>query len=386
MSDVVGSGPRLPHAVPGAVTDVTTRAAGLVRLRLDIAYDGTPFAGWARQPGQRTVQGDVEDALIRVARLPAVRLTVAGRTDSGVHAAGQVAHVDLPTDVPLGGLARRLNGVLDRSVRVTGLAPAPAGFDARFSALSRRYAYRITDAPYGAEPLRRFDTLAWPRPVDVPAMAAAALLLVGEHDFAAFCRRREGATTVRTLLRLDVLRRPDGVVVADVEADAFCHSMVRALVGALLAVGGPVALAALVVLAVAAPEPGDGITAMDLGGFTGVALLAGLVILAVDRRRDAPLAIVLGSAPMAWFGRISYAFYLWHFPVTGTVRDHFGDRLGSLPQVLIAIVLSTALAAGSYYLVERPAQRRRPRWAASPAVPAQRGGPAQTVPALGSGS
>ncbi len=237
MSDVVGSGPCVPHAVPGAGADVTVMAAGLVRLRLDIAYDGTPFAGWARQPGQRTVQGDVEDALIRVARLQAVRLTVAGRTDSGVHAAGQVAHVDLPADVPLGGLARRLNGVLDRSVRVTGLAPAPAGFDARFSALSRRYVYRITDAPFGAEPLRRFDTLAWPRPLDVPAMASAALLLVGEHDFAAFCRRREGATTVRTLLRLDVLRRPDGVIVADVEADAFCHSMVRALVGALLAVG-----------------------------------------------------------------------------------------------------------------------------------------------------
>ncbi|KQC39881.1 acyltransferase [Frankia sp. ACN1ag] len=156
----------------------------------------------------------------------------------------------------------------------------------------------------------------------------------------------------------------------------------RASSGTLLAVGGPVALAALVVLAVTAPEPGDGITAMDLGGFTGVALLAGLVICSIDRRRDAPLAVVLGSAPMAWFGRISYAFYLWHFPVAGTVRDRLGDRVGSLPQVLIAIVLSTALAAGSYYLVERPAQRRRPSWAASPAVPAQRS-PGQAVPAPG---
>ncbi|SQD98788.1 tRNA pseudouridine synthase A (modular protein) [Parafrankia sp. Ea1.12] len=211
-------------------------AEGLIRLRLDLAYDGTAFAGWARQPGQRTVQGDVEDALMRVARLPAVRLTVAGRTDSGVHAAGQVAHVDIPDDTPVGGLARRLNGVLDRAVRVKGLAPAPDGFDARFSALSRRYVYRITDAPYGADPLRRFDTLASPRPLDVPAMAEAALLLLGEHDFAAFCRRREGATTVRTLLRLDVSRSRD-VILADVEADAFCHSMVRALVGALVAVG-----------------------------------------------------------------------------------------------------------------------------------------------------
>lgn len=213
-----------------------TPADGLLRLRLDLAYDGTPFAGWARQPGQRTVQGDVEDALMRVARLPAVRLTVAGRTDSGVHAIGQVAHVDLPAGTPVGGLARRLNGVLDRAVRVTGLAPAPDGFDARFSALSRRYVYRITDAPHGADPLRRFDTLAVQRPLDAAAMAEAALLLLGENDFAAFCRRREGATTVRTLLRLDVTRTA-GVIRADVEADAFCHSMVRALVGALIAVG-----------------------------------------------------------------------------------------------------------------------------------------------------
>jgi len=212
-------------------------ADGLQRLRIDLAYDGTPFAGWARQPGQRTVQGEVEDALIRVARLPAVRLTVAGRTDAGVHAVGQVAHVDIPDDVPLGGLARRLNGVLDRAVRVTGLAPAPRGFDARFSALSRRYAYRISDASYGADPLRRHDTLAWPRPLDADAMRRAALVLLGEHDFAAFCRRREGATTIRTLLRVDVRRAADGTVVADVEADAFCHSMVRALVGCLVAVG-----------------------------------------------------------------------------------------------------------------------------------------------------
>ncbi|MCM3884628.1 tRNA pseudouridine(38-40) synthase TruA [Frankia sp. R82] len=222
---------------PRGLPPLAGSGAGLVRLRLDISYDGTPFAGWARQPAQRTVQGDVEDALIRVTRLAAVRLTVAGRTDSGVHALGQVAHVDLPEEVPLGGLARRLNGVLDRSIRVTGVAPAPAGFDARFSALSRRYVYRITDAAFGAEPLRRFDTLAWPRPLDAGAMATAALQLLGEHDFAAFCRRREGSTSVRTLLRLDVSRRRDHVLTADVEADAFCHSMVRALVGALLAVG-----------------------------------------------------------------------------------------------------------------------------------------------------
>ncbi len=144
---------------------------------------------------------------------------------------------------------------------------------------------------------------------------------------------------------------------------------IRVVAGKFLVVAGPAALAALVTLAVVAPEPGDGITAMDLGGFTGVALLAGIVIVSIDRRRDGPLAAVLGCAPMSWFGRISYAFYLWHFPVAGTVRDKLGGRLDSAAQVLIAILLSTALAAASYHLVEQPAQRRRPRWAASPAGP-----------------
>jgi tRNA pseudouridine38-40 synthase len=209
-----------------------------MRLRLDLAYDGAPFAGWARQPGQRTVQGDVEEALMRVARLPEVApLIVAGRTDAGVHARGQVAHVDIPVHTPLGGLARRLNGALDRAIRVIGLAPAPEGFDARFAALSRRYIYRVGDASYGVDPLRRHDTLAWPRPLDVERTRLAAVTLLGEHDFAAFCRSRRGATTIRTLLRIDVDRVESGVVALDVEADAFCHSMVRALVGALIAVG-----------------------------------------------------------------------------------------------------------------------------------------------------
>ncbi|WP_256789182.1 acyltransferase [Frankia sp. AvcI1] len=156
----------------------------------------------------------------------------------------------------------------------------------------------------------------------------------------------------------------------------------RGASGVILPVAGPVALAALVGLAFVAPEPGHGITALDLGGFTGVALLAGVVVVSLDRCRQAPLAVVLGSAPMAWFGRISYGFYLWHFPVAGTVRDRLGDRVDTPAQVLIAIALSTALAAGSHYLVERPAQRRRPRWAASPVVPAQRR-PDQAVPAAG---
>jgi tRNA pseudouridine38-40 synthase len=163
------------------------------------------------------------------------RLTVAGRTDAGVHARGQVAHVDVAGAPEPAALERSLNGVLAADVRVRGVRPAPPGFDARFSAVWRRYSYRVSDGTL--DPLRRHETLHHPRPLDVDAMNAASVLLLGEHDFAAFCRRREGASTVRGLLVFDWAREADGVVVARVQADAFCHSMVRALVGALLAVG-----------------------------------------------------------------------------------------------------------------------------------------------------
>ncbi len=212
-----------------------------LRLRLDLAYDGSGFSGWATQPGRRTVQAVTEEALSRVLRLPAApRLTVAGRTDAGVHARGQVAHADVPAGAwhaAAGRAVRALAGVLPPDVRLRGLAPAPDGFDARFSALWRRYTYRVSDEPAVADPLRRNETLWYPRRLRLEPMNAAAAILAGEHDFAAFCRRREGATTVRRLLRLDWARDDDGVAVATVVADAFCHNMVRALVGALLAVG-----------------------------------------------------------------------------------------------------------------------------------------------------
>jgi tRNA pseudouridine38-40 synthase len=176
----------------------------------------------------------LEDALAMVLRLPAVPLTVAGRTDAGVHATGQVAHADVPA-LP-GGLVRRLAGVLPPDLRVRRVHEVPADFDARFSALWRRYEYRLVDDPGGADPLRRRFVLACPRPLDVDTMAQAAAGLIGLHDFAAFCRRREGASTVRSLQRMTV-ERADGEIVCTVVADAFCHSMVRSLVGALLAVG-----------------------------------------------------------------------------------------------------------------------------------------------------
>ena len=211
------------------------------RVRIDLSYDGGGFSGWARQPGQRTVQQVLEDALTRVLRTdPPVQLTVAGRTDAGVHARGQVAHADLPAAAWLEAapaILRRLAGLLPPDVRVRRIVPAPVGFDARFSALSRRYSYRVCDDATGPDPLRRHDTLWYRRGLEVGAMNEAAGLLLGEHDFAAFCRRREGATTVRELLSLSWARPEPTVAEATVVADAFCHSMVRALVGALLKVG-----------------------------------------------------------------------------------------------------------------------------------------------------
>jgi tRNA pseudouridine38-40 synthase len=218
---------------------VSSEEGTAVRLRLDVAYDGTGFSGWAAQPGRRTVQGELQTALVKVLRLPEATVTCAGRTDAGVHARGQVCHVDIghAGSVDPADLRRRLAGVLPRDVRVRQVSVAPDGFDARFSALWRRYTYRVCDDPAALDPLHRHHVLAWPRPVDVAAMNAAARPLLGEHDFAAYCRRREGATTVRTLLDLTWRRRPDGLVEARVVADAFCHHMVRGLVGALLTVG-----------------------------------------------------------------------------------------------------------------------------------------------------
>jgi tRNA pseudouridine38-40 synthase len=219
-----------------------------VRLRLDLAYDGTGFHGWATQPSLRTVQGELEAALATVLRVEAVGVTCAGRTDTGVHARGQVVHLDVEPDVLAAAagrstapapeaLLRRLNGVLPVDVRVQRAAAAPDAFDARFSALWRRYAYRIADTPAALDPLMRRQVLAWPRPLDLDAMNQASHALLGLHDFASFCKQREGATTVRTLQELGWARDAAGVAVATVRADAFCHSMVRSLVGCLVAIG-----------------------------------------------------------------------------------------------------------------------------------------------------
>jgi len=221
----------------------------LIRVRLDLGYDGTDFSGWATQPGRRTVEETLTNALGTVLRLPQPpKLTVAGRTDAGVHANGQVSHADLPLSAweqlpgrsdrpPATALLTRLAGVLPSDIRVHRASIAPEAFDARFSAIHRRYAYRISDHPAGAPPLRRRDVLSHRRPLDAEAMTAAAATLIGLNDFAAFCKHREGATTIRTLLTYEWRRDEDGLLAATVLADAFCHSMVRALVGAVLPVG-----------------------------------------------------------------------------------------------------------------------------------------------------
>jgi len=224
-------------------------ARPVIRLRLDIAYDGTDFAGWATQVGRRTVAGVIDEALSTVFRVP-LQARAAGRTDAGVHATAQVAHVDVPVealphayprmvraqDTEFGPLVRRLAKLLPEDVRVFGISRAAPGFDARFSALRRHYVYRLSTAPYGVEPHEARFVTAWPRPLDVDAMAAAARELLGLHDFAAFCRHRDGATTIRDLQRL-VCTRDGHRIEVRVSADAFCWNMVRSLVGALLAVG-----------------------------------------------------------------------------------------------------------------------------------------------------
>ncbi|RRJ87602.1 tRNA pseudouridine(38-40) synthase TruA [Gulosibacter macacae] len=228
--------------------------SGTVRIRLDIAYDGTAFSGWAAQPGLRTVQGTLEDALRILYRDlddSGPLLTVAGRTDAGVHALGQVAHLDLPQDVwattarrlgseeAEGAFVRRMGGILgaESDVVIAACAVAPDGFDARFSAISRSYEYRLADPLTPPNPLERHITAQVRRPLDLDAMNEAAQALIGLHDFAGFCRPRAHATTIRTLQRFDWTKDARGVFVAQVKADAFCHSMVRSLVGMCAAVG-----------------------------------------------------------------------------------------------------------------------------------------------------
>ncbi|PPF88784.1 tRNA pseudouridine(38-40) synthase TruA [Subtercola sp. Z020] len=216
-----------------------------MRVRFDLAYEGTDFAGWAKQPGLRTVQGELEGALARLYSglgvLPSV--VVAGRTDAGVHAQGQVVHLDLTPEqaanIRISRIALSVNGVLGRvaDIVVRRTSVAPEGFDARFSALWRRYEYRIADTLPARSPLTRRITAWTTKVLDVDAMQEVANELLGLHDWASFCKPRAFATTIRTLQDFRWSRGDDGIVSATLQADAFCHSMVRAVVGASVAVG-----------------------------------------------------------------------------------------------------------------------------------------------------
>ena len=209
--------------------------SGFLRLKIKLAYDGTNFSGWAKQPDRRTVQEEFEKAFSTVSRHQCESI-VAGRTDAGVHATAQIIHVDVPESTDLSDLAYRLNRLLDTDLRVLEIEVAPEGFHARFSALRRHYKYQIVDSNKAINPLDRYDRASWYRPLDLARLNAASALLLGEHDFAAFCKFREGATTIRTLETFQWERQEDGLLVAQVVADAFCYSMVRNLVGSAVCV------------------------------------------------------------------------------------------------------------------------------------------------------
>ena len=209
--------------------------SGFLRLRIDLAYDGTNYSGWAKQPDQRTIQEEIETALAKITRSP-IETIVAGRTDAGVHASGQVIHVDLPENSEIKELVFKLNRMLDEDIRILKVSVMDNAFHARLSATLRSYTYTILDANQVVSPLHRLDVAPWYRRLDVETLNSASALLIGRHDFAAFCKFREGATTVRNLIRFNWIRDAEGYLIADIAAEAFCYSMVRNLVGAVVCV------------------------------------------------------------------------------------------------------------------------------------------------------
>jgi len=218
-------------------------SGGLVRFRVDLAYDGTDFAGWAKQPGLRTVEGDLLKMFEKVFGKSKTDfdMRVAGRTDSGVHAKHQVCHLDIPQKRlsrigrdPLNAL--RLNTLISEDLIILDFNQITSDFDARFSALGRRYRYTIIDPEFKKDPMLVRYALTHKRVLDVDIMNLAAKELIGLKDFAAFCKPRPGASTIRNLTLFELLRHPDGLITIDIHADAFCHNMVRSLVGSIIAV------------------------------------------------------------------------------------------------------------------------------------------------------
>jgi tRNA pseudouridine38-40 synthase len=210
--------------------------SGFARLRVDLTYDGTNFSGWAKQPNQRTIQEEFERALTTILRTP-VTTIVAGRTDAGVHAKHQVLHSDIPIDSKIDNLTFRLNQFLTDEIRVLRTAWAPVNFHARFTAQSRTYQYKIIDGGQVTAPLDRYDSVEWFRKLDINLMNLGSNLLLGEHDFFAYCKFREGGSTVKNLLKFEWHRDENSIVIGEIQANSFRYNMVRNLVGAAVCVG-----------------------------------------------------------------------------------------------------------------------------------------------------
>ncbi|MFT8639281.1 tRNA pseudouridine(38-40) synthase TruA [Bifidobacterium sp.] len=243
---------------------------GVIRIRMDIAYDGTEFHGWAKQPGLRTVQGELEQALNTLlvrsfakdqADRQVIHIAVAGRTDTGVHASHQVTHFDVQEEqlqrcvgyLDLDGieaLQHRLRRILPDDIAILGLERAPKGFDARFSALDRTYVFRIVDSECTPDPRLRNCVLAIEGHLDVAAMNQAAQCCVGLHDFGSFATPNPGGTTIRKVRLVEWQRISEaspnaseyrltfpGMIVFKIVADAFAHNMVRSLVKACVSIG-----------------------------------------------------------------------------------------------------------------------------------------------------
>lgn len=258
---------------------------GLHRFRATVAYDGTRYHGWAAQPGLPTVEDELTRAVVRIVGQPSIRLTCAGRTDAGVHARGQVVHFDAAADLAPLRLCSGVNAVLPSDIRLLSVSRAPAAFDARFGALWRHYRYRITDGT--PDPLLRHMVLSVRRRLDVTAMSDALRVLVGEHDFGSFCKPRAGATTVRGVRAASWSRELSGLIVLDIRADAFCHSMVRSVVGASIEVGLGRRPASWV---------GDLLASPSRRSAAPVAPARGLVLEEVGYPADADLATVAAAA------------------------------------------------------------------------------------------
>ena len=209
--------------------------SGFLRLRIDLSYDGTNFAGWAKQPDQRTLQEEIEHALT-VLTQSHIATIVAGRTDAGVHAEHQVIHTDVPEKTDITNFAFRLNQLLDEDIRIISVQYAPSNFHARFTASARTYKYKIVDGGRVTPPLDRYDSADWFRDLDIDLMNKGSHLLLGEHDFFAFCKFREGGTTIRNLLQFDWARDEKNYAVATIKAESFRYNMVRNLVGAAVCV------------------------------------------------------------------------------------------------------------------------------------------------------